>query len=410
LPSASEQYQLEFFEEGGKGYVYIASGGDQFGPGSLYVNQSESREVLLIENGVIVWEEGTTAVSKTFLDFREVGVEDGRYLVCYQLIYDDEPEALPYSVEDFSLGGLDLTIEDSASQAFRMSGDAANPWPFPGANLFAPSEAGLQWKNFIDVVNRSPGQQAGVKPGFPEYEQPLLSWVSWQSKLPWKLDTIKVRTDLTVSVPPCSLYFASENPDEEWELVQQIAAKVDSTGFYWEFETDAIPQRSWKLDWGENNKVSANNLLVSGILYVEARPSVPRARAQLALYPTNLVPKDESLCNLAVISVDNFKLATRDSGRIWKDDIRDIINRDYEPVANWLTQYWDSQLITLWEEAKGYSPLYMAPPTLLKDAYSSLDTVGINVVSATPIVPPVPADPPEALFVKATVSFQPDNG
>jgi hypothetical protein len=407
LPAASEQYQLDFFEEGGRGYVLIPQGNDQFGPGSLYVNQSEDRDVLLIENGVIVWEEGTTPVLKTFVDFRELGVEDGRYLICYQLIYDDAPQALPFQVEDYCLAGLDFNVNDSASFISRKSTDTANPWPFPGLFMFATSEEGLEWKNYIDIVNRTPGAQAGVQPGFPDYEQPLLSWVSWESPIPWKLDTIKVRTTLTANVPPCSLLLASEDPDEEWTVIQTNAALLDSEGYYWEFQTDFIPQTKWRLDWGTAARVSASRLTVSGLLYLLAKPSTERARAQLAIYPTNVVPEDESLCRLAIVSVNNYQIPYRPNGELFKDDIREIINRDYEPVADWLTVYWDKQLITLWEDAKNFTPRYFTPSTLLRTSYASLEKYGIDVSSDPLPYPPIPVVPPETNIIRVSVFLNP---
>ena len=407
LPAASEQYQLDFFEEGGKGYVLIPRGNDQFGPGSLYVNQSENRDVLLIEDGVIVWEEGTTPIYKTFVDFREVGVDDGRYLICYQLIYDDAPEPLPFQVEDYCLAGLDFNVNDSSSDNFRRSDDVADPWPFPGINLFAQASDGLNWQNFIDLVNRTPGTQAGVKPGMPDYEQPVTSWVEWESVLPWKLDTIKIRTDAVENVPACSLSVASLDSDESWELVQQQEAKRDGTGFYWEFQTDLVPQKKWRLDWGFNVRTSATQLTVSGLLYIATKPTAPRPRAQLAIYPTNLVPEDESLCRLAIVSVDNYQIPYRPNGELFKDDIREIINRDYEPIADWLTQYWDEQLVSLWEDVKEFTPRFMAPPTLLGYSYLSLEKVGISVDSAPLPYPPTPPVSREINFIAASVSLVP---
>jgi hypothetical protein len=407
LPAASEQYQLDFFEEGGRGYVLVPRGQDQFGPGSLYVNQSENRDVLLIENGVIVWEEGTTPVLKTFVDFRQLGVEDGRYLICYQLIYDDAPEPFPFKVEDYCLAGLDFEVQDSASATFNRSADVSNPWPFPGVNLFATSESDLVWRNFIEVVNRTPGDNAGVKPGFPEYDQPVLSWVSWESKLPWKLDTIRVRTDLKTDVPSCSLLLASGDTTDPWLVAQTSEPLSDNEGFYWEFQTDYAPQNSWKLDWGAGTKVTATQLTVSGILYLEAKPSTERARAQLAIYPTNLVPEDESLCRLAIVSVDNYQIPYRPSGELFKDDIREIINRDYEPVADWLTEYWDEQLIDLWESAKTYSPGFMAPPTLLESSYYDLDKYGISVETGAPQYPPNPPQETATELISASVLLTP---
>lgn len=407
LPAASEQYQQDFFEEGGLGYVFIPRGGDLFGPGSLYVNQSENLEVLLIEDGAIVWAEGTTPTLKTIVDMRELGVEDGRYLVAYQLLYDDAPEPLPFQVSDFSLGGLDFTVTDSASIVTHNSEDAADPWPFPGINLFAAESLGLAWQNYLEEVNKTPAPVVGIVPGIPEYEQPLFAEVQWSSPLPWKLDVIKLRTNLTENIPACSLYIESEDPDDPWQLVQTSSAKKDLQGFYWEFFSNLTPQRKWKLDWGFVRRVNAFGLTVSGVLYVETAPSTPRARTQLAIYPTNLIPEDESLCRLAIISVDNYKIARRPNGELWKDDIRAITNRDYEPVADWLTEYWDSQLVSLWEQTKLFSPNFMAPPTLMKVEYGSLEKYGIAVSSDPLPYPPNPPKATEVNFIGASVTLSP---
>lgn len=408
LPAASEQYQQEFFEEGGKGYVLVPYGGDQFGPGSLHVGESENLDALLIENGAIVWEEGTTPVYRAIVDFREIGLEDGRYLVCYQLLYDDAPEPLPFLVSDFSLAGLNFDVEDSASFTFNnVEKDGQNPWPFPGSYAFLPSDRNLEWKNYVDAVNRQPQANSGTKPGIPPYDQPILSLLDWQSPLPWKLDKIRVRTSLVSNVPPCSYYVGINDSTNPWELVQTQEAMRDSEGYYWEFLTDMLPQNKWRLQWPNYSKVNAYGITVSGTLYIETRPTTARARAQLAIYPTNLIPNDEALCRLAVISVDNYKLTRKPNGQLWNEDVREIITRDYQPIADWLTQYWDSQLIDLWEKIKGFSPIFMAPPTLLKDSYFDLETFGIDVSDSPPPLPPQPPRPGFTQLVSASVAFVP---
>jgi hypothetical protein len=208
-------------------------------------------------------------------------------------------------------------------------------------------------------------------------------------------------------LPSCSLFIASPDPDEEWELVQQSLPLRDAEGFYWEFETDLVPQQKWKLDWGFANRVAASKLTVSGQLYIPSKPTVPVPRAQLAIYPTNLIPEDESLCRLAIVSVDNFQIPVRPSGELFKDDIREIVNRDYEPIANWLTQSWDDQLIKLWGEVKNFTPRYLAPPTLLRASYEGLEVYGIDVNTSPPPYSPPPLIAPATDLVSASVSLFP---
>jgi hypothetical protein len=273
--------------------------------------------------------------------------------------------------------------------------------------MFMPSTSNLDWRNYLDTINRVPGAQAGVKPGVPAYDQPIQAYVEWESKQPWKLDNIKVRTKLTSNVPPCTLYISTQDDQDPWLLVQTAEAQKDTQGYYWEFQTNYTPQTKWKLQWPNETQVNAYGLTVSGVLFIETRPSTARARTQLALYPTNLVPEGVSLCSLAIVSVDNFKIARKPNRDLFKEDIRSIVTRDFEPVANWLTEYWDQRLINIWEKTKTYTPGFMAPPTLLKTSYYDLEKLGVTVSDATPITPPLPPTPVETTLVSASVFLSP---
>lgn len=405
LPAASETYQVDFYADGEIGYVYIPLGGDQFGAGSLYVKVSEDQRSILIYDGIIVWEVGTTPILKAIVDFEEIGLESGRFLVCYQLIYDDAPQPLPFQVTDYSLGGMDFEVSDSASYVF-LSTEKPNPnaWPYPGINAFAPSSANLKWKNYLDIVNRVPQKPAGVEPGLPTPYQPLLCWLEWSSELPWKLDEITLRTPLISNLPDATLSFWE---DGDWKEIVTTSVQRDTNGYYYKFDTNYIPQRKWRVSWPNNTKMEIEDITVSGVLYVNSKPSTPRARAQLAIYPTNLIPKDEVLCNLMVINVNDFTIQRNDRGELLTEDIRNIATRDYEPVADWLTEYWDEQLTRNQEKVKTYSPGFMAPPTLLKSSYFDLEEVGLSVSTNTPVYPPNPPGPTEVNLVGATVSMYP---
>jgi hypothetical protein len=406
LPAASETYQVDFFADGSVGYVYIPLGNDQFGGGSLYVNQSENLDALLIEDGVIVWEEGTTPVFKTIVDFREIGLESGRFLVCYQLLYDDAPEPLPFLVTDYSLAGLDFSVQDSASYVFLSSGEPnGNAWPHPGTNAFLPSSSDLSWKNFLDPVNRTPQATSGVIPGIPTEYQPLLCWLEWSSPYPWKLNVITMRCPLEGKLPEATLSYKDTNGD--WYFVQSTDARYDTNGAYYQFTTDTAPQTAWRVEWPSETKIEIEDITVSGVLTLLSKPSTERARAQLAIYPTNLVPKDETLCRLAIINVNSFELQRNDRGEILKEDIRNIATRDYEPVADWLTEFWDEQLIRGQEKVAAYSPVFMAPPTLLRTSYFDLEKYGVDITYEPPPFPPSPPRPTEVNLISVSVSLYP---
>lgn len=405
LPAASESYQVDFFADGNIGYTLIPLGGDQFGAGSMYVAVSEDLRSLLIYDGVIVWKEGTTPVLKAIVNFEEIGLISGRFLVAYQQIYDDAPEPLPFSVTDFSLAGLDFDVLDSASFVYQ-SGDLpnSNAWPFPGDYAFLPAGSNLSWKNYIDIVNRVPQANAGVQPGIPSEFQPLLAFLSWSSPLPWKLDNITLRTSLISNLPDASLYY-KENGG--WKLMQTTKVSQDINGFFWQFQTDNSPQNEWKVEWPDYSKIEVKDITVSGIIYVNTKPSTARTRAQLSIYPTNLVPKDEKFCRLAIINVNSFEIQKNNRGELLVEDIRNISNRDYEPVANWLTEYWDDRLTDIQQKVKYYAPQFIAPPTLLKTSYFDLEKFGVNLSNDPPPFPPSPPENTETLLLGASVSFNP---
>jgi hypothetical protein len=101
------------------------------------------------------------------------------------------------------------------------------------------------------------------------------------------------------------------------------------------------------------------------------------------MYPSGTLPKTvinsageeipATYCPLARIdvltgySIDNI------------EDLRYIIHRDYTPVADWLTKPFDEDLINLYEQVSGYSPLWLAPPSCMKQEYLSLTKDQITV-------------------------------
>lgn len=405
LPSVGEAYQVYFFADGEIGYTYIPLGNDQFGAGSMYVAVSEDLRSLLIYDGVIVWEEGTTFVLKAVITFEEIGLQSGRFLVAYQQIYNDDPEPLPFEVTDFSLAGLDFEVNDSASDSFLLTeGPNSNAWPYPGGYAFLPENNALTWKNYLSPVNETPQSTAGVRPGLPEVYNPVLAYLAWSSPLPWKLDTIILRTPLKFNLPDASLYFKQSG---EWTLIQTASVSSDASGFFWSFLTDDIPQNEWKVEWPEYTKIEIEYITVSGILYINTKPTTARTRAQLAIYPTNLIPKDVYLCRLAIINVNDFEIQKNDRGELLVEDVRNISNRDYEPVANWLTSFFDENLTNLKEEVEYYAPGYMAPPTLLADSYLGLEKYDIKISNEAPPFPPSPPEATATLLLGASVSFLP---
>lgn len=411
LPAVSEAYQVNFYADGEIGYCLIPPGRGQFGAGSLNVTTNEEKTVLLIYDGVIVWETGDTPILKTVVDLDQIGLTSGRWLVAYQRIYSDAPQPFEYAVTDYSLAGADIAIGDSASAAYAIAYEPnGNPWPYPGQFAFLNQNPDLNWVNYTQTENSNPISAVnGVTPGFPDWAQPVNGWLEWFTTefegtyLPWKLDEIVMRTPLKFANPPtASLYFYTGDETTPWGFVQEQSAKLDSNGYYWEFQTDATPQVGWRVEWPDP-KISVSSVEVSGQITLLRKPSVPVTRSQLAIYPENRVPKDAILCRLAIIDVVDSRLVD-------KDDIRNIATRDFEPIADWLTAFADEMLIDNYAKVKAYAPEFMSPPTLLKSAYFDLEEYGILVSDEEPPcppTPPIPSDPPVLTEARVSV-FPPD--
>lgn len=409
LPAVGEAYQTFFFADGEIGYCYIPPGRNQFGAGSLFVSSNEEKSVLLIYDGTIVWETGTTKVLKTVVDLANIGVESGRWIVAYQRIYNDDPQPFAYEVTDFSLAGIDMEVDDSASAAFRIAElPNGNPWPYPGRFAFFNQDPLLNWKNYTQIENSNPiSAVGGVTPGFPDWLMPVNGWIQWFSTkfegapLLWKLDDIVLRSPQKFRTPPsATLYFATSDPETPWAFVQSQDAKLDSEGWYWEFQTDADAQFGWRVEWSDN-RIEISSVTVSGNISLLKKPSTPVTRAQLAMYPEYRVPEDAVLCRLALINVDRGRL-------VKSEDIRNIATRDFEPIADWLTEFADEMLIENFAKVKAYAPDFMAPPILLRGSYFDLEEYDITVDSTDgpcPPKPPVPTDPP--ILIRAEVSVYP---
>jgi hypothetical protein len=123
---------------------------------------------------------------------------------------------------------------------------------------------------------------------------------------------------------------------------------------------------------------------VTGIVTQTARPSGLAPRSSLVIYPENNVPETiqtpdgrtipATYCRLAYVDVNNLYQVEKIL------DLRYIIHRDYQPVADWLTEPFDNNLINLYDQVKSYSPLWMSPVTCMDQEYANLETDQVEVV------------------------------
>jgi hypothetical protein len=376
LPAASETYQINFFNvitesnilslnenlEGIEkiGYVYTPYGESINGPVSVEVVAAAGNKALLIKAGVIIWEYGKDEVLPTIIDLQTLDVGSGRYDIAYQLIYDDSPSPKLYRVEDFALTGQPLNITAST--------DSIIGWRYPAVNAFLNGSS-LRWSN-EDTY-------------FPTYAQkpPGNAYLEWTSEL------TAAYTNITLRCPPdtaysgtATLYYSSGTNYTE---VQTIEVSSDSDGQFFSFDIEGpVFQNGWKVEFSSTT-VSIQAITVSGQINLLEKTSGLIPLTRLVMYKTGALPETITTSNGDVVKATYCRLAIVDVGNAYNvlgvEDQRQIIHRDYQPVADWLTKPFDENLIDLYEQVIDYPQLWMAPPTCLKQEYEALNKDLITV-------------------------------
>lgn len=370
LPAASETYQIDFFnivpvpnsaaayEVQEQGYVYIPWGEGLNSAASMQVVASDSQQDLLIKSGTIVWRYGNTEVLPTIVNLEVLDVVSGKYDIAYQLIFDDSPVQKLYQVSDYALTGLPLSITSST--------DSVVGWRYPAVNAF---------------LNTSNNWWANQDTFLPTFAQPVQSFIQWESDLPQAYSKVVLRC------PPNTAYTGTATlsyyADSTLVLVNEVPIQRDSTGQYFEFAPNTpVFQSGWNVSFSSLD-IAVQSITVSGVLTLLEPQESPSTRATLVMYPTGTLPKTVVNASNKTVPATYCPLAQVDINNSYKiekiQDTRFIIHRDYVPVADWLTKPFDEDLIDLYEQVTGYQPLWMAPPSAMKQEYAALSENQITV-------------------------------
>lgn len=362
LPSASERYKLYFGFDGSSAYTLIPTGQPYSGPGSMQVQRSGGNKFLTIQSGDIVWQHGKIPVKPVIIDLRLLGMQNARYQIAYQVYYDDSPYEAQFSVDDFSLAGQELNIVGST--------DVEPGWRYKP--LFALNQDSTQsWRNYDGL--------------FPSFSEP--AFLYWQMPYSASFSKIKLRCpkdtapqgtatlsyEICPPTTPTQKY--CENPD--WIFQDTVSVQRDSLGPYFEFQIQAPSfHRGWKVTWTDP-KIAVNGLTVSGVVTLIRKPISPVSYWQLVAYPENQIPatrlnaEGEEIplftCNLALVDVNNLYEVEKIT------DIRQTVNTDYEPIADWLTRPWDENLMNMYEQTDNYSSLWLDPVSCMFQEYEKLE-------------------------------------
>jgi hypothetical protein len=199
---------------------------------------------------------------------------------------------------------------------------------------------------------------------YPSYAQPTSSYIQWESALAQSYESITLRCPSgTAYTGTATLYYVNNGILSEVTSTEILS---DATGQYFTLKiTEQVLQKGWRVTFS-SAKISIQNITVTGVITRLERPSVPIPRASLVLYPSGTLPVGETFCTLAEITVNNDFEITK------VKDTRDIIRRDYTPVADWLTKPFDTDLINLYEQVSTYPTTWMNPPTAMKQEYAGL--------------------------------------
>ena len=370
LPAASETYQIDFFnivpspnsaaayEVQEQGYVYIPWGEGLNSAASMQVVASDSQQDLLIKSGTIVWRYGNTEVLPTIVNLEILDVVSGKYDVAYQLVFDDSPLQKLYQVSDYALTGIPLNITSST--------DAVVGWRYPAVNAF---------------LNTSNNWWANQDTFLPTFAQPVQSFIQWESDLPQAYSKVILRCpDNTAYTGTATLsYYANSVLVTE----STVSIQKDSTGQYFEFAPNTpVFQSGWNVSFSSLD-MAIQSITVSGVLTLLEPQESPSTRATLVMYPTGTLPKTVVNASNETVPATYCPLAQVDINSTYKiekiQDTRFIIHRDYVPVADWLTKPFDEDLIDLYEQVTDYRPLWMAPPSAMKQEYAALSKNQITV-------------------------------
>ena len=361
LPSASGLYKVDFGLDNKHAYVYIEPGTSNLGVGSMQVQSSGDGKFLTIQSGTVVWKYGQNPLNPVIIDLELLDMRSTRYLIAYQLFYDDSAFEAEYLVEDFSLSGYELNVESGT--------DSVPGWRYSPLYAFTDSSSET-WRNYDGVFTTYSGN----------------AYLSWQSEFPHSYTMVRLDCPKNSQVSGTASLFYQVCPSQvegdkycnnpQWELQQVAAVGRDSEGQYFEFPIlYPSKQFGWKVTWSDP-KISVAGVKVSGELTLKNKPVTPLTYCQLVAYPENVIPdtilntEGEKipliLCKLAYVDVNNVYEVEK------IQDAREIVNTNHQPIADWLTLAQDETLTLLHTQAENFPTLWMDPETSLTHEYLTL--------------------------------------
>lgn len=367
MPRASERYWLNFSYDENAAYPYIPVGEGITGRTSMVVQTSGDNKFLVIQAGKIVWKYGTIDTDPVIIDLELVGISSAKYLLAYQLYYDDAPIQAQYTVENLSLSGFKMDLSSST--------DSVTGWRYTPQYAFTGLTERF-WSNYDGM--------------FPSYSNNAS--LNWQLPLPCAFTKIILRCPINTTFSgTATLYYMACGDTESnefckepiWTFAETVSVSRDDVGQYFLFSADVpVSTSGWKVEWSDPS-IAINEVLVTGTVTQMRKPATLTTNYALVAYPVNSVPSKFTnslgeevplvLCKLAYVDI-NSAYTVEDI-----TDIREIVFTNYEPIAEWLTRTWDENLMRLFDQVKDYSTTWMGPTSCMNQEYASLEESDIVV-------------------------------
>lgn len=367
LPAASERYKVDFGLDEDTAYPYIPIGQGITGPTSMVVQASGENKYLTIQSGKIAWKYGTIPVDPVLMDLELIGMGSARYLIAYQLYYDDSPIQAQYEVSDFSLSGFRMDVQSNT--------DTILGWRYTPQYAFM-GERQLYWSNY--------------DPFFPSYSEG--AELSWQLPYPCTFNRIVLKCPpKSTYTGTATLYYMSCSDSESnefcsdpvWNFWQSVQVSSQDGIQVYDFTIEnSFPCKGWRVEWSDP-KVSIQDINVSGLVTLEKKPATLTTNYALVAYPINAIPDKFTnslgeevpliLCKLAYADINSAFTVTN------IQDIREIVFNSFEPVAEWLTRPWDESLMNIYDQISNYSESWMSPALAMKSEYKNLEKINVEV-------------------------------
>lgn len=381
-----------------QGEVLVPRSQKLAGPGTLQLT-TDKNGLLIIENGLITWEDGETAIKPLVISVGEaIAWEPNTPYTKGELL---EKDGKYYSVlYDYT---SDVLIEFDLQQGNLILGGISDPGEYyiwfellkyrPIARLRTDLPPYLS-----DFISITASREHILHPSFLILEDdPDLYWTppyslnnndSLELTIDGLLEAHRLTLKTTYGVTPSVSLSYKANPLDDYITYIEGVMSVDRV---WDIPLPNVPISNLRVNFTGSYSLDVHTLSIDGkhILTGESslRGNTVKLRATQSLQPT-----EEALgsCLVGIVVIDDLL-------RVKKyNDMRSLTFERRETIASWLTQYYDELLVNSKNKIETYIDDQLNPMTAGKNYYKdifedSIEILGIDDVlikKVNPLISP----------------------